>query len=208
MRNTFARNILRFGIAFALVVFSTGAFPVQAHEIEGLAGGFASGFMHPLNGPDHMAAMVAVGLWGAVLGLPAIWLLPILFPLVMAFGGVLGIIGVSLPYVEVAISLSAITLGLAVLFSYKPSLWVAGCLVALFAIFHGHAHGTELPEAAHALGYSAGFVLATGFLHLCGILLGILTGVPGGDWLVRLGGALITLTGLYFLYFQYSLHCC
>ena len=193
---------MKSGLAFivALVVFTAGAFPVQAHEIDGLAVGFTSGFMHPLKGPDHMAAMVAVGLWGAVLGLPALWLLPVLFPLVMAFGGVLGILGVSLPYVEIGISLSAVVLGSVVVLLLKPPLWVAGLIVSIFAIFHGHAHGAELPEAAHALGYSGGFVVATGLLHLCGVGIGLLHMLPGGTWIIRFGGALVALVGFYYLY--------
>ena len=146
-------------IILIALVFTAGAIPVQAHEIKGLAGGFSSGFMHPLRGPDHMAAMVAVGLWGAFLGPPALWLLPIVFPLVMAFGGVLGILSVPLPFVEVGIALSAIVLGAMVALGLKPPLWLAGLMVSFFAIFHGHAHGAELPEAAHALGYSGGFVI-------------------------------------------------
>jgi len=202
MRSLIARNFVKFGFAiiFALGIFTAGAFPVHAHEIEGLALGFSSGFLHPLKGPDHMAAMVAVGLWGAVLGLPALWLLPVLFPLVMAAGGVLGILGVSVPYVEIGISLSAIVLGLVVALLAKPPLWVAGLIVSIFAIFHGHAHGTELPEAAHALGYSGGFVVATGLLHLFGVGIGLLHALPGGAWVTRFGGALVALVGFYYLF--------
>ncbi|HKA81894.1 MAG TPA: HupE/UreJ family protein, partial [Xanthobacteraceae bacterium] len=109
------------------------------------SGGFVGGFAHPIFGPDHVVAMVAVGLWGAFLGAPAIWLLPIVFPLVMAGGGVLGILGVPLPGVEIGIALSAVVLGLMVALAARPPLWVAAVLVGAFAIFHGHAHGAELP---------------------------------------------------------------
>ncbi len=109
--------------------------------------------------------MVAVGLWGAQLGPPAVWLLPVAFPMVMAFGGTLGLVGVHLPGVEIGIALSAIGLGAAVLFEAKPKLAIAAALVGFFAIFHGHAHGTELPEGANGLLYSIGFVIATGLLH-------------------------------------------
>lgn len=179
-----------------LLLFSTGAF---AHESTGLAGGFASGFMHPLLGWDHVAAMVAVGLWGAVLGKPAIWLLPVVFPLVMAFGGALGVIGVVLPGVEIGIALSALVLGCMVLFAARPPIWFAALVVAIFAIFHGHAHGTELPHATSPLAYSLGFVIATGMLHLGGILISLLSHWPAGRAVVRAGGAVIALAGAVFL---------
>jgi urease accessory protein len=182
---------------FALLLSAAGA--VAAHEGEGLAGGFATGFMHPLLGPDHLVAMVAVGLWGAFLGAPAQWLLPVVFPLVMAAGGVLGVLGVPLPAVEVGIALSAIALGAAVAFAFKPPLWVAALLVAVFAVFHGHAHGTELPQAAGPVAYSLGFVVATGLLHLCGIAFGLLTSRPAGRLAVRSLGGAIALLGVFFL---------
>lgn len=106
----------------------------------------ASGFAHPILGPDHVVAMVAVGLWSAFLGQPAIWLLPVVFPLVMAFGGLLGINGVPLPGVEIGIAASAVALGAVVALALRPPLWVAAVLVGAFAICHGHAHGTELPR--------------------------------------------------------------
>ena len=115
--------------------------------------------------------MLAVGLWGAFLGLPAIWILPVVFPLVMALGGVLGILGVPLPGIEIGIAVSAVVLGLMVALAAKPHIAVAAILVGAFAIFHGHAHGTELPDGANALAYALGFVIATGLLHLAGIAL-------------------------------------
>ncbi len=152
-----------------LLVMALLASPAAAHDASGAAGGFASGFAHPFGGLDHVVAMVAVGLWGAFLGMPAVWLLPVVFPLVMAFGGVLGVAGVPVPSVEIGIALSAVVLGLMVALAQRPPLWVAALLVGAFAIFHGHAHGTELPGTASALAYSAGFVIATGLLHLAGI---------------------------------------
>jgi len=131
------------------------AVPALAHTGSS-AGGFVGGFAHPLFGPDHVVAMVAVGLWGAFLGPPAIWLLPILFPLVMAFGGVVGILGVPLPGVETAIAMSAVVLGSMVALAARPPLWIAALLVGVFAIFHGHAHGTELPPGADIVAYSVG----------------------------------------------------
>ena len=104
-----------------------------------------------VSGLDHVLAMVSVGLWGAQLGAPAVWLLPVTFPMVMAFGGMLGLMGVPLPGVEVGIALSGILLGLAVLSEWRPPLWSAAVIVGFFAIFHGHAHGTELPAGASGL---------------------------------------------------------
>ncbi len=171
----------------------------SAHETTGIAGGFSSGFVHPILGWDHVAAMVAVGLWGAVLGGTAVWLLPVVFPLVMAFGGALGVLGVPLPSVEIGIALSALVLGCMVLFSARPPLWLAAVIVGVFAIFHGHAHGTELPDAVNPLAYSVGFVLSTGLLHLCGILISLLSRWPAGKTVVRAGGAIIALAGALFL---------
>jgi urease accessory protein len=169
-----------------------------AHE-GGVAGGLVSGFTHPIFGLDHVAAMVAVGLWGAFLGQPAIWLLPVVFPLVMAFGGLLGISGVPVPAVEAGIAASALALGAMVALALRPPLWVAALLVGAFAIFHGHAHGTELPQAANPLAYGAGFVIATGLLHLSGIALGLLARWPAGVRAVRVGGGAIACAGIYFL---------
>jgi urease accessory protein len=184
----------------ALAALALLTVPAAAHvEGEGISGGFLAGIEHPITGPDHVVAMVAVGLWGAFLGQPAIWLLPVVFPLVMAFGGMLGILGIPLPGVEVGIALSAIVLGLCVALALRPPLWVAAVIVGAFAIFHGHAHGTELPGAANAAAYAAGFVIATGLLHLCGIALGLLSRWDVGKIAVRAGGGLIALAGVAFL---------
>ncbi len=181
----------------ALLVLLPAA--ANAHTEGGMAGGFTSGFAHPLTGLDHIVAMVAVGLWGAYLGAPAMWLLPVVFPVVMALGGALGVLGVPLPAVEKAIALSGVLLGLAVAFAAKPPLWLSAVIVGFFAIFHGHAHGTELPESANAATYAAGFVIATGLLHLAGIALGLLVRWPWGRLVVRTGGAVIALIGFGFL---------
>ncbi|WP_299878025.1 HupE/UreJ family protein [uncultured Cocleimonas sp.] len=173
---------------------------VFAHSDAGsIGGGFMSGFLHPMLGLDHVVAMVAVGLWGVFLGRPAIWILPVVFPLVMAFGGALGVMGVPIPYIETGIALSGLVLGLAVAFAVRPPIWVAAVLVGAFAIFHGHAHGTELPNAANPLIYSIGFVIGTGLLHLAGIAFGELTRWSWGKYVVRSGGAVIALVGLGFL---------
>jgi urease accessory protein len=171
----------------------------QAHTGDALGGGFLTGFTHPLLGWDHIVAMVAVGLWGAILGPPAVWILPITFPLVMAFGGALGVAGVTVPMVETGIAASGLVLGLMVAFAVRPALWIAALLVGLFAIFHGHAHGTELPTAANPYAYAAGFVVGTGLLHLAGIAFGTLMSTPAGSWAVRAAGLVIAAAGGAFL---------
>jgi urease accessory protein len=172
----------------------------SAHTETGVVGGFLSGFKHPLTGLDHMAAMFAVGLWGAFLGTRAMWTLPVVFPVVMAFGGAMGVLGVPLPAVETCIALSAVMLGLMVALAVKPPLWVAAVVVGFFAIFHGHAHGTELPKSANALAYAIGFVIATGLLHLSGIAVGLVVRWPWGKAAVRAGGGVIAAVGFGFLF--------
>ena len=184
------------GIALAMLLSAVA--PAFAHT-GSMTGGFIGGFQHPLFGPDHVAAMLAVGLWGAFLGPPAIYILPVVFPLVMAFGGVIGILGLPLPGVEVGIALSAIVIGMMVAVAAKPPLWIAAVIVGAFAIFHGHAHGAELPPGADALAYSAGFVIATGLLHLAGIAFGVLAFWPVGRIAVRSAGGAIAIAGLMFL---------
>ena len=183
------------GATFLLLIM---AVPALAHEGSG-TGGFIGGFSHPLLGPDHIVAMLAVGLWGAFLGAPAIWMLPIVFPLVMAGGGALGILGLGLPGVEVGIAVSAIALGLMVALAARPPILVAALLVGAFAVFHGHAHGAELPPGSDAVAYSAGFVIATGLLHLTGISFGLLARWPAGRIAVRLAGVIIAVIGTVFL---------
>ena len=183
-------------LALPLMLLAAAA---QAHTDAGHAGGFVSGFSHPILGWDHVVAMVAVGLWGAVLGKPAIWILPVVFPLVMTFGAALGILGVPLPAVETGIALSGVILGLAVALAVRAPLPIAAVVVGVFAIFHGHAHGTELPAAANPLAYGVGFVLGTGLLHMAGIALGLLTAKPAGRIVVRLAGGLIAVVGGAFL---------
>jgi urease accessory protein len=184
-------------VALALVLSPVAAF---AHEETGQAAGLLAGLSHPLSGLDHVLAMIAVGLWGAVLGPPAIWVLPVAFPMVMAFGGLMGLLGFPLPGVEIGIAVSAVVLGAAVLAEVRPPLWLAAVIVAFFAIFHGHAHGRELPQGTSALLYSLGFVVATGLLHAFGILLGVAHRWAAGRRLVQLAGGGVALAGLFFLW--------
>ena len=171
-----------------------------AHLLGDEAGGFVSGFKHPISGLDHVVAMVSVGLWGAQLGAPAIWLLPVAFPMVMAFGGMLGLMGVPLPGTEIGIALSAIGLGGAVATEAQPPLWIAALLVGFFAIFHGHAHGTELPADENGVLYSIGFVVATGLLHLTGVGIGLIHRWKPGQLILRTGGVGVTIAGAVFLW--------
>src|SRR5262245_1342374 len=187
----------RINLAVLVLLVLTRSAP--AHTGTDAALGLQSGFLHPLTGLDHLVAMVAVGLWGAQLGNPAIWSLPITFPLVMAFGGLLGIAGISLPFPEQIIALSGIALGAMVALRVRPPLVVAVLIVGAFAIFHGYAHGRELPQAADPLAYAVGFVVATGLLHLCGILIGLLIRWPLGEQAVRACGVAVGMVGAYFL---------
>jgi len=181
----------------ALVISSA---PVHAHVQTGEASGFLTGLRHPVSGLDHAVAMIAVGLWGAQLGAPALWLLPVTFPMVMALGGVIGLLGVPLPGIEVGIAASAVLLGLVVMFALRPPLAVAVALVAVFAIFHGHAHGTELPPGQSALLYSMGFVVATGCLHGVGVAIGVIHRWRWGQTLLRAAGAVVALAGIVFMW--------
>ena len=191
-------QIARSVVMFLLVLLSGPA--ALAHPQKSEAVGFLTGFRHPISGLDHVLAMVAVGLWGAQLRSPAIWLLPVAFPMVMAMGGMLGLMGVSLPGVEYGIALSAVLLGAAVMFEVRPPLGVAAALVGFFAIFHGHAHGTELPPGQSALLYSMGFVIATGCLHALGIAIGTVHRWAWGKRLVRVAGGLVAVGGVFFMW--------
>ncbi|MCA0998461.1 HupE/UreJ family protein [Alloyangia pacifica] len=193
-----SRQIAAAAASFALITLISAA-PALAHAGDVAAGGFITGFLHPIFGWDHVIAMVAVGLWGAFLGAPAIWLLPVTFPLVMAFGGMLGATGVPLPGIEIGIAASGVVIGLAVLFAARPPLTVAAIVVAVFAIFHGHAHGAEMPGAVHPLAYAGGFVIGTGLLHLAGIAFGMLTRTKLGTLAVRGAGGVIAAFGAVFL---------
>jgi urease accessory protein len=192
------RAFLRCVWALALVMqFSQVA---EGHLRKGEASGFLSGVHHPISGLDHVLAMIAVGLWGAQLGAPAIWVLPVAFPMVMALGGMMGLLGIPLPGTEYGIAASMILLGGVVLFELKPPLWVAAVLVSFFAIFHGHAHGTELPPGQDGLLYSMGFVCATGCLHGIGVSIGLVHRWTWGQMFLRLSGGFISAMGMYFLW--------
>jgi len=190
----------RLGQFFIFIAAATWCCTANAHVESGEAAGFLSGLEHPISGLDHVLAMVAVGLWGAQLGAPAIWLLPITFPLVMAVGGFLGLVGVPIPAVEIGIAASSIALGAAILFQLRPTVTAALLAVCAFAIFHGHAHGTELPPGESGLLYSLGFVAATGLLHAFGIGIGVVHRWDWGRRALQGAGAAVCAGGLFFLW--------
>ncbi len=180
----------------ATLAWLLGPAAALAHAEGETGAGFLTGFLHPLGGLDHVLAMLAVGMWGALLGAPAIWALPVAFPLVMALGGLAGILALPVPPVEVGIVLSVVVLGAMIALERRPALWVASALVACFAVFHGYAHGTELPGQVGAVAYCAGFVISTGLIHLAGIGIGFVTKLPHGLEALRAGGAAIALAGV------------
>ena len=187
-----------FSVLAALIIFLPSyAF---AHVEPGQATGFITGLQHPWSGLDHVLAMIAVGIWGAQLGNPAMWLLPVTFPMVMSMGAMMGLLGIPLPGIEIGIALSAILLGAMVVGEVRPKTIIAALLVGFFAIFHGHAHGTELPAGQSGLLYSMGFVIATGCLHGIGIALGLAHRWPLGKLALRGAGALIAIMGVTFLW--------
>jgi urease accessory protein len=157
--------------------------------------GLGDGLAHPFSGLDHVLAMVAVGLWASQLGRPAFWALPVIFPIVMALGAVLGATGLSLPWAELGIAASVVVLGAAVALSLRPTLLLSVALIALFALFHGYSHGIELPQSASALAYGTGFIAATLALHGIGLALGALSASPAGRLATRGAGVAIACAG-------------
>jgi len=186
-------------LLLAVLVLCSGQ-ALQAHVQHGEGASFRTGFEHPISGWDHVVAMVAVGLWGAQLGAPAVWLLPVAFPMVMALGGMLGLMGVPLPGTEIGIAASALLLGSAVLSEVRPPYVIAAAVVTFFAIFHGYAHGAELPPGQSGLLYSMGFVIATGCLHAVGISIGVIHRWHWGQTLLRMAGGAVAAAGAFFMW--------
>ena len=186
--------------AWALAVGMATTSQASAHAGTGLRGGLVAGALHPLTGFDHLLAMVAVGLWGAFLGRTLVVALPIAFPLLMVVGAVLGMHAVPLPPVELGIACSVLVLGACIACAWRAPAWLALTIVAVFAVFHGYAHGRELPSAADPVGYSAGFVLATGLLHVSGIAFAVVADRVRRVPLTRISGAAIAVAGLAFLH--------
>jgi urease accessory protein len=196
-----AGHISRLTLFWLVPIASAVLWPKHAlaHITQGPIGGFEGGFAHPLTGLDHFLAMFAVGVWGAQMGGRSVWMLPVAFPLVMTIGGIAGMAGFTFPFVEIGIAISILVLGLAIAFAWQPIEIVPLALIAAFAICHGYAHGVELPNAADPAAYAAGFVLATGLIHICGILVGLLLSKPLHGWLARGLGGVIAAGGVYFL---------
>ena len=171
----------------------------HAHVGVGETSGLLHGMGHPLSGLDHICAMVAVGLWAAQMGGRSIWAVPLTFITVMAMGGIMGMIGINLPFVETGIVISVLTLGVLIAASVRLPLVASVIIVGLFAICHGHAHGAEMPETASGLAYAVGFIIATAFLHACGIGSGIAIQRLASPKIVRFAGTAIVLCGGYLL---------
>jgi urease accessory protein len=187
------------------VVFSIWLLPTaaSAHVGNGNTSGFLHGFMHPLSGLDHQLAMILVGILAYQLGGRALWALPLTFVSVMAMGGLLGVLSVTIPFVEAGIAFSVLVLGAIVAFEVKTPVAVAMGVVGLFAVFHGHAHGSEMPTDVLGLEYGFGFMLATTFLHACGIGIGMLIGMsnkPLGQNVFRFIAWSVSLAGIALLF--------
>jgi urease accessory protein len=172
--------------------------PVSAHAHTGVGptSGFSNGLLHPFSGIDHLCAMIAVGLWAAQQGKRAVWAVPLAFVATMGLGGALGMAGLSLPYVEQGIAASVLVLGILIAAAARLPLVAGVLLVAAFAVFHGHAHGAEMPRTASGLSYGAGFIVATALLHGCGVGLGLSLKKLDRPRVLRLTGAAVALCGI------------
>ena len=195
MTSNMAFRLIKFLAAAGMVLMPTVAL---AHTGVGNTSGFVDGFGHPISGLDHVLAMLIVGVFAWQLGGRALWLVPMTFVGVMAVGGMLGVAGIGIPFVEIGIALSVVVLGAIVAFDVKAPIAMAMGVVGLFAMFHGHAHGAEIPENAGGVAYAAGFMIATALLHLAGISIGFLIGTADKR-LVRLAGGLTTVAGVVLL---------
>ena len=168
-----------------------------AHTGVGHTSGIGAGFGHPLGGLDHLLAMLAVGLWAAQMGGRALWLVPSAFVGVMLVGGGLAVSGIQLPFVEQGIIASVLVLGLLIAVAFKLPPLTSALVVGSFALFHGFAHGAEMPLAAGAASYTFGFALGTALIHVTGAAGGLLLHRLKVANLVRLAGGAIALSGLY-----------
>jgi urease accessory protein len=173
----------------------------QAHPgMPGHSHGLTNGLVHPITGLDHLLAMIAVGLWAAQRGGRALWAVPLTFVSVMVLGHILGVGGASIPFVEQGIVASVLILGLLVAAAVKLPVTASAAIVAVFALFHGFAHGAEMPASASGLTYGIGFVVMTAVLHLVGIGLGNVVQRHTGDKLVRIVGGTVAAFGAYFCF--------
>jgi len=182
-------------LSLSAILFMAAAMPAYAHVGVGTTSSFTAGFMHPLSGLDHMTVMIAVGLWAALKGGKAIWAWPAAFVGVMLVGGALGMAHVPVPFVEPGILASVVALGLLVALAADLPVSAGVAIIGLFALFHGHAHGTEVPENAGGLEYMAGFAIATVSLHAVGIAAGMGLGQRFRG-LARVAGAACAAIGI------------
>lgn len=192
-------NQYRAKLAGAMLAFLATPTLAFAHTGVGQTTGFMHGFSHPVSGLDHILAMVMVGVFAFQLGGRALWLVPATFVGIMAIGGALGVMGISVPFVETGIALSVVVLGAVVALDLKAPVAVAMGIVGLFAIFHGHAHGAEMPEDAGGFAYAAGFMIATALLHVLGIALGFAIGKAserGGRLVTQSAGGFAAIAGV------------
>ena len=170
--------------------------PALAHTGASTANGFGTGLLHPMLGLDHVLAMVAVGLWAGLAGGRAVWAWPLSFVMLMVGGAGLGLAGIALPGVETGIALSVLLLGSAVAFNRSAPVSIGALVCGAFALFHGYAHGAELPGEAEAGSYIAGFVLATGLLHALGVGSAVALTAASAGWLPRAAGVAVAIAGL------------
>ena len=195
-----ARKLIQ--ILSTLAAFSAFTGIAEAHTGHGSTMGFTAGLLHPLSGLDHMLAMVAVGLFAARLGGKAFWAVPLAFVGMMIVGGALALNGIGLPYVEIGIAASVIVLGAAVALDFNLPVSAAMGLAGFFSLFHGHAHGAEMPVTASGVTYGLGFVMATALLHSAGLGLGLLASkasAPRNFNLFKVTGAAVALAGVALL---------
>ena len=172
---------------------------ITGHTGFGSVSGFEAGFLHPISGLDHILAMVSVGILSAQLGGKSIWLIPLSFVSMMIVGASFGFFGMAIPFVEYAIMGSVVVLGLAIAFGHKTPLSLAIILVGISSIFHGNAHGLEMPNNISGIEYGLGFTVATTFLHMTGILINLFihkTQKKVASRMIRVSGAAITVVGI------------
>lgn len=189
--------MMRFAVLMFVILFSS--LPVQAHELHS-SGGFLAGFNHPVLGFDHLLAMLCVGILSTQLGGRAIWTVPAAFVIFMLVGGILGLLSIPVPFVEMGIAISVLLLGVALAIDKRLPQLLVMAFVGVFAIFHGHAHGVEMPQLANPVLYALGFVSGTATIHIVGVLLGMgMQRVSSQYSLMRMSGGVIALIGGYLL---------
>jgi urease accessory protein len=192
-------SLLRTIIVALAVLLPSFAYAHTGHVLAGDTGhgSLMHGLIHPVGGLDHLSAMLAVGLLAAQIGGRALWVMPLTFVGMMAMGAGLAMPGYSLPFVEPGIALSVLLLGILVSAAIRLPLWLGSTIVGLFALWHGQAHGAEIPEFASGMAYAAGFLLVTTALHITGISFGLGMQQLARERLVRYAGAGVAVFGVY-----------